>query len=265
MRLYSAASATTTIIHAILLITTAHAQVAVENYNQVKDLCGYAGSRANCEPIIATATTAPFMNDEPSADFCFLIDANPPYARADSANVTCRELKLYGNGVITYSTGGLYSYTNRQSSRNQYERGDIEYAVGGGGGYGVGHSQGAGFTGGADKAYGTDFYVLRQGTPSVVDGERATNVPNDHYDFYELRDGIYTFGYYECNRIVEGGAIDDYQYHYYCSGGFDLFQGCLNKCGVGDYNDTLADYRTFNFTSSLLGHIEETQTSQIFS
>ena len=83
MRLYSAASATTTIIHAILLITTAHAQVAVENYNQVKDLCGYAGSRANCEPIIATATTAPFMNDEPSADFCFLIDADPPYARAD--------------------------------------------------------------------------------------------------------------------------------------------------------------------------------------
>jgi len=34
---------------------------------------------------------------------------------------------------------------------------------------------------------------------------------------YELKDGIYTFGYYDCDRIVQGGAIDDYQYHYFCS------------------------------------------------
>ena len=106
--------------------------------------------------------------------------------------------------------------------------------------------------------------MLRQGTPSVVDGERATNVLRMITTIFMSSETGFTFSYYECNRIVEG-AIDDYQCHYYCRGGFDLVSGCHNKCGVGDYMDTLADYRTFNFTSSLLEHIEETQTSQIFS
>lgn len=226
------------------------AQVADGDYNQRKVLCGYGGGRANCDPILTTNSVASFMafrTDDDDDDFCFLTDTS--YAGAPAA---CRAMKLYGNGVITYSTGGLYEYTDRQSSRNQYERGEVEYALGGGGGWGSGHSQGGPEFG----LSGTDLYVLRRGKGGV---------PNDHFDFYELRRGFYKFGYYDCDRIVEGGSIDDYQYHYYCADNFDLFEGCLRRCGVGDYAQGLADFRTFNFTSSLLGSIGESQTSQIFS
>jgi hypothetical protein len=43
---------------------------------------------------------------------------------------------------------------------------------------------------------------------------------------YEHRDGRYKFGYYDCSRLVEGGGVDDYQYHYFCSSGIDLYTGC---------------------------------------
>lgn len=243
----------------LVILTIQQTCICVDVYNQRKITCGYGGSRANCDPQTAGDTVAVFMPENPASDFCFLTDTD--YA---SGSASCREIKLYGNGVMAFSTGGLYHYTNRQSSRNQYERGSTEYKSGGGGGWGTGHSQGGSFEGG-ETSHGTDFYVLRQSKPNKHFSSPANSAASDHYDWYELRDGIYRFGYYDCGRIVEGGSIDDYQYHYFCSNGFDLFQGCRAKCGVGNYATELADYRTFNFTSSLFGEIEETQTSQIFS
>ena len=49
--------------------------------------------------------------------------------------------KLYKNNIITFSSGGVYQYTD-----------DIYYAAGGGGGDGYGHSQGIG---------GEDFFAMR--------------------------------------------------------------------------------------------------------
>jgi len=123
-------------------------------------------------------------------------------------------------------------------------------------------------------------------------------------DRYELRGGTYKFGYYDCDRIVQGGAADDYQYHYFCSSGYDLYQGARQKAGsvcsqglenhftrggsvtphlrsiahcllfvnlrfaagcVASCGAAMADYTSFNFTSALFGEVADTSTSQIFS
>mmetsp|Transcript_41900 Transcript_41900/g.94657 ORF Transcript_41900/g.94657 Transcript_41900/m.94657 type:complete len:233 (-) Transcript_41900:706-1404(-) len=197
--------------------------VGLQVYNQKKELCGYGGQRANCVPIDGSSV-ADFVTSSFGASTCFLTDTTytvqPP----------CAYLKHYGNGVITFATGGLYQYTDRQSSRNQYQRGEVEYQLGGGGGLGAGQSQGVSATDGAT----VDFFVLRQGDQSLQNsgsggeanegnGKRGNN--GAHHDWYELRNGIYKFGYYDCSRIVQGGAVDDYQYHYFCSSGYDLYEG----------------------------------------
>lgn len=220
----------------------------------------YGGSRANCVPIDGSHL-AGFVDGTYGAfdaNKCFITDTTY------TVGAECRYLKHYGNGVITYQTGGLYQYTDSQSSRHQYQRGDVNYVVGGGGGYGVGHSQGVASADGSTM----DMFVLRAGGQSLSgpggsagslgNGNGGNNGP--HHDWYEHRGGIYKFGYYNCSRIVQGGAVDDYQYHYFCSDGLDLYAGCVASCGTA-----MADYSSFNFTSAMFGEVTETSTSQVFS
>jgi len=223
----------------------------IDDYGQPKTLCGYGGSRENCDPILAnvnSASVAEFIDPSFTTSTCFLTQTSY------SVQPDCKYLKHYGNGVITFATGGIYQYTDSQSSRHQYQRGDIEYQCGGGGGTGIGHSQGITTT--ADGTVVQDFFVMRKADQSL--NRNQNNGP--HHDWYELKSGVYKFGYYDCDRIVEGGAIDDYQYHYFCSSGYDLYSGCVAACGLN-----MADYTSFNFTSTLFGEVDDTATSQIFS
>lgn len=142
----------------------------------------------------------------------------------------CQYMKLYANDVITFSAGGLYQFAD-----------NIEFAAGGGGGYGHSHSQGMG---------SEHYFVMRKRNDTGFKG----------FDYYELRDGKYTFGYYDCGKIVQGGAIDDFKQHYYCSAGVNLFEGCNRTC----WGQGLQDYRRFNYTSTLFGSPDETTTSQVF-
>jgi hypothetical protein len=89
----------------------------LQDYKQGKVLCGYGGSRANCVPIDG-AHVATFVADLPSfgPGTCFLTDT--AYALPGVSN-PCAYLKHYGNGVITFATGGIYQYTDHQSSRHQ--------------------------------------------------------------------------------------------------------------------------------------------------
>ena len=116
---------------------------------------------------------------------------------------------------------------------------DISYAVGGGGGSGHGHSSRG------------DFFAIR-----LADNGNSSFPA---FDWYELKGAIYRFGYYDCSKILEGGATDDFTEHYYCSSGVDLFRGCNESC----YSQ-MKDLTAFNFTSSLFGREAETTTSQLF-
>ena len=169
---------------------------------------------------------------------CFITDTN--YTNGFGK---CHFLKLYGNNIMTYATGGMYQYAN-----------DISYASGGGGGTGYAHSQGAG-----DDGIINDFFVMRGGN---VAASAADNVAvGTAFDFYEHKDGIFQFGYYDCDKIVQGGAVDDYANHYFCSNGTDLFQGCMSACG-----SLIMNWTMYNFTSALFpdNKGEDTQTSQVF-
>jgi len=128
-------------------------------YGQTKTLCGYGGSRENCVPIDGSQVAA-FVDGSFTSSKCFLTDTSY------TVGAQCEYLKHYGNGVITYATGGLYQYTDHQSSRHQYQRGDVEYECGGGGGTGVGHSQGIATADGATM----DFFVMRKSQQSLEDG-----------------------------------------------------------------------------------------------
>jgi hypothetical protein len=92
------------------------------------------------------------------------------------------------------------------------------FQAGGGGGLGTGHSQGIVVS---DNVVVQDFFVIRKGDQSLS----ANQNNGQHHDWYELKSGVYKFGYYDCDRIVQGGAVDDYQYHYFCSNNFDLYAG----------------------------------------
>lgn len=194
-----------------------------------RELCGHGGNRANCVPI-NDYKTPDFINDLPSGG-CFITDTN-----YTTGWKKCRFLKLYGNNVITFSSGGIHIYAP-----------DVPYRSGGWGGDGYGRSQGAG---------AQDFFALRLSDSSESqDGDASENA----FDWYELKDGIYKFGYYDCGKIFQGGAVDDFTNHYFCSEGTDLFAGCNDAC-----DGQLQDFRAFNFTSHHFGNSNETTTSQLF-
>lgn len=215
-----------------------------------RELCRNGGNGPNCKPHILTKKNiAPFMdltpmNEDNPQSKCFLTDT--VYTNGLDK---CHFLKLYGNGIITYSTGGMYQYAN-----------DISYKSGGGGGTGYAHSQGPG----ADEILGSeDFFVARGlkydagGIKVTADGVAAGTA----FDYYEHKSGIFTFGYYDCDKIVLGGAIDDYAPSYTCTDGIDLFQGCVRSCGPRMMNWTM-----YNFTSALYPDNKngDTETSQLF-
>ena len=156
---------------ALLLFVDLGAGIGADSdYGQTKTLCGYGGSRENCVPIDgSTAGASPVDYLAPfamSSSDCFLTDTTYTGLSGISATTHCKYLKHYGNGVLTFSTGGLYQYTDSQSSRHQYQRGDTNYEVGGGGGIGEGHSQGGSWLG--DGAMTYDYYVLRQRKQSLA-------------------------------------------------------------------------------------------------
>ena len=133
---------------------------------------------------------------------CFITDTT--YA---SGPGSCEHLKLYNNEVITYSSGGVYQY---QEARVDYfdkvvdpvaegiadprkRRYEEDYGVGleghgagGGGGNGFAHSQ---------MTATETFFVM----------QKAHTSDNPAFDFYELKGGIYTFGYYNCSKV--GGWV----------------------------------------------------------
>ena len=100
----------------LLVISGASGRPGLHDYKQGKVLCGYGGSRANCVPIDGSHV-ATFVDGSFSANTCFLTDTS--YALPGVSN-PCKYLKHYGNGVITFATGGIYQYTDSQSSRHQY-------------------------------------------------------------------------------------------------------------------------------------------------
>ena len=188
---------------------------------------------------------ATFMADMAAdpANLCFLTDTN--YTNGWEK---CKMLKLYGNGILTYSTGGMYQFAD-----------DITYASGGGGGTGYAHSMGPGLDG-----VTSDFFVVRGAYGSEAGGVRpaaADIAVGTAFDFYEQKDGRFQFGYYDCDKIVQGGAVDDYANNYFCTGGVDLFRGCLMSCGP-----QISNWTMYNFTSALFPDNQnaDTQTSQLF-
>ena len=163
---------------ALLLCVDLGAGIAADSeYGQTKTLCGYGGSRENCVPIDGSTAGASAVDYLASFAMgnsdCFLTDTAYTGVSGVSATTHCKYLKHYGNGVLTFATGGLYQYTDSQSSRHQYQRGDTEYQCGGGGGSGEGHSQGGSWLG--DGAMTYDFYVLRQAGQSDAGAAGAGN------------------------------------------------------------------------------------------
>jgi len=187
-----------------------------------RELCGVGGNRADCQPI-PNAKVALFISELGiTQDRCFLTATN--YSTGFGR---CNFLKRYGNGIITFSSGGLYQPAD-----------NIFYESDGRGGTGFAHSQG-------DR--GEDFFALR--ARSTFQG----------YDWYELKDGRQTFGYYDCARIVQGGAVTDFSNNYECSQGVNLYHGCLKEC-----EQQMRNYTDFNYTSVLFGDPADTTTSQVF-
>ena len=96
-------------------------------------------------------------------------------------------------------------------------------------------------------------------SPPSVPPTFSNNTEIPAFDFYELRNGLYKFGYYDCSNILQGGATDDMTKHYLCSEGIDLFKSCNSTC-----NGQMEDMTAFEFESTLFGAEHETATSQVF-
>lgn len=90
-----------TIILMLLMGFQTVLSTGVYDYGQPKTLCGYGGSRDNCEPIDGSSV-ASFVNSSFTSTTCFLTDTDYTVAPP------CEYLKHYGNGVITFATGGEY-------------------------------------------------------------------------------------------------------------------------------------------------------------
>jgi len=210
-------------------VVLAVATLMASTVSTLAEYCGHGGDRPSCEPlnVYEVADFVPTITNQAAkdaSDSCYITTTN--YTTGWSK---CQFLKLYKNDIITFSSGGIYQYAD-----------DIYYAAGGGGGDGYGHSQGIG---------GEDFFAMRN----------SNNTEVAAFDFYELKGGRYTFGYYDCSKILQGGATDDMAAHYHCSEGIDLFKGCNETCW-----GKMEDMREFDFESSMFGAESETSTSQVF-
>lgn len=88
-----------TILLMLLMVFQTVMSTGVYDYGQPKTLCGYGGSRDNCDPIDGSSV-ASFIDASFSATTCFLTDTDYTVAPP------CEYLKHYANGVITFATGG---------------------------------------------------------------------------------------------------------------------------------------------------------------
>lgn len=88
-----------TMLLMVLMVFQTVVSIGVYDYGQPKTLCGYGGSRDNCEPIDGSSV-ATFVDSSFTSSTCFLTDTDYTVAPP------CEYLKHYGNGVITFATGG---------------------------------------------------------------------------------------------------------------------------------------------------------------